>query len=136
MDGAIDAALAAGQSRHPAPDSADLSISVVPAAGVPLSGEVTGAIQLTFTGAGTLAGPIAVTLTTVQNGLTAPPFGFVDTPADMQNGVTGAIAMTGWALDDLEIDRVAICRLPFPHSKRRGRTRIAAGAPTCSSALP
>ena len=94
--------------------SADLSISVVPAAGVPLSGEVSGAVQLTFTGAGTLAGPITVTLKTVQNGLTAPPLGFVDTPADMVTGVTGAIAMTGWALDDVEIDRVAICRLPVP----------------------
>ena len=100
--------------------SADLSISVVPSAGVPLSGSVSGAIQLTFTGAGSLAGPIPVTLTTVQNGLTTPPIGVVDTPADMQNGVTGAVAMTGWALDDLEIDRVAICRLPFPQFEAPG----------------
>jgi hypothetical protein len=100
--------------------SADLSISVGPAAGVPLSGSVAGAIHLTFSGAGTLAGPIAVTLTTVQNGLTSPPIGIVDTPADMQNGVTGAIAMTGWTLDDLEIDRVSICRLPFPQFEAPG----------------
>ena len=94
--------------------SADLSISVVPTPGLSLSGQASGTIQLTLTGAGNSVAPIVATLTTVQNGLTTPPFGTVDTPADLQSGVTGAVAMTGWALDDLEIDRVVICRLPLP----------------------
>ena len=93
--------------------SADLALSVAAVPGLPISGQLTGAIQFTFTGAGTPAGPIAVALTIIQNGLTSAPIGTVDTPADMQSGVTGAIAMTGWAVDDLEIDRITICRLPL-----------------------
>jgi hypothetical protein len=40
----------------------------------------------------------------------APPFGFVDTPLQNAAGITGAIPMTGWALDDLEVSSVTICR--------------------------
>jgi hypothetical protein len=41
----------------------------------------------------------------------APPGGFVDTPA---NGVTvtGSVGVTGWAIDDIGVSRVAICRAP------------------------
>jgi hypothetical protein len=38
-----------------------------------------------------------------------PPFGFLDLPTDGQN-VSGAFAVTGWALDDLEVVRVLIYR--------------------------
>ena len=41
------------------------------------------------------------------------PFGFVDTPMDNTTGVTGAIPFTGWALDDVEVTRVMICRAAF-----------------------
>jgi hypothetical protein len=96
--------------------AADLSISIAPAAGVPISGLVTGGVQLTFNGAATNGGSIDIALTTIQNGLSAPPFGVIDTPVEGQSGITGAIALTGWALDDVEIDRVTICRVPyFPH---------------------
>ena len=66
----------------------------MPTPGLPLSGQASGTIQLTLTGAGNSVAPIVATLTTVQNGLTTPPFGTVDTPADLQSGVTGAVAMT------------------------------------------
>jgi hypothetical protein len=40
------------------------------------------------------------------------PFGAVDTPSDRATGVTGSIAVTGWALDDVEVARVRIYRDP------------------------
>jgi hypothetical protein len=42
---------------------------------------------------------------------TGPPSGFVDTPA---NGaaVKGSVAVTGWAIDDVGVARVTICRDP------------------------
>jgi uncharacterized delta-60 repeat protein len=91
--------------------SANLSISVVSIAGLPVESAVTGAITLTFTGASNTAGPIAVTLNLIPNGASASPFGFVDTPLDNTTGVTGAIPFTGWSLDDVEVTRVMVCRL-------------------------
>jgi hypothetical protein len=41
------------------------------------------------------------------------PFGVVDTPIDNRTGVTGAVPFTGWALDDVAVTRVAICRDAF-----------------------
>ena len=43
-------------------------------------------------------------------GTTASPFGVVDSPLQNATGVTGAIPMTGWVLDDLEVTGVTICR--------------------------
>jgi hypothetical protein len=90
--------------------SANLSISVVSVVGLPVGSAVTGAITLTLTGASNTAGPIAVTLILIPNGTSAGPFGFVDTPLDNTTGVTGAIPFTGWALDDVEVTRVMVCR--------------------------
>jgi hypothetical protein len=39
-----------------------------------------------------------------------PPFGVFDTPADRTAGVTGATAVTGWALDDVGVTKVEIYR--------------------------
>ena len=54
-------------------------------------------------------GPIAVKLN-LLSGTSAKPFGVVDTPIDHATGVTGAVPFTGWALDDVELARVMICR--------------------------
>jgi Tol biopolymer transport system component len=93
--------------------SSTLSISVVPAAGLPSSGSVVGSISISLTGASNTLPPIAVTLTLTPNGTTVGPFGTVDTPADNRTGVTGAIPFTGWALDDIEVTRVSLCRDAF-----------------------
>ena len=66
--------------------SANLSIAVVPAAGLPASGSVAAAITLSFVGASNSTGPINVTLTLFLNGTSANPFGNVDTPTQQQNG--------------------------------------------------
>jgi hypothetical protein len=43
-------------------------------------------------------------------GTSAPPIGAFDTPADGATGLQGSFAVTGWALDDIAIDRVEIWR--------------------------
>ena len=93
--------------------SANLSIAVVPAAGLPAGGTVAAAITLSFVGASNSTGPINVTLTLFLNGTSANPFGNVDTPIDHRTGVTGAVPFTGWTLDDIEVTRVMICRAAF-----------------------
>ena len=90
--------------------SANLSLSVVSAGGPAAGATVNGAITLVLTGAFGGAGPINVALTVYANGTTASPFGNVDTPTNNLNGVTGAVPFTGWALDDIEVARVSICR--------------------------
>jgi len=40
------------------------------------------------------------------------PFGFFDTPVNGTTGITGAIPVTGWALDDIEVTRIEIKRDP------------------------
>jgi len=41
------------------------------------------------------------------------PFGSFDTPTTNTTGVVGAIAVTGWALDNIEVTRVDISREPI-----------------------
>jgi hypothetical protein len=93
--------------------SANLSISVVSVGALPVGSTVTGAITLSLTGASNTAGPITVSLNLIPLGTSASPFGFVDTPLDNTSGVTGAIPFTGWALDDLEVAEVTVCRSAF-----------------------
>jgi all-beta uncharacterized protein len=52
-----------------------------------------------------------VTVTQASFSATAP-FGMVDTPADGTSGVSGALAVTGWALDDVGVTGVRIYRDP------------------------
>jgi uncharacterized delta-60 repeat protein len=90
--------------------SADISISVVAVAGLPVGSPVAAAITLTVTGASNAPGPITVVLDLLLNERSVAPIGVVDTPLDQTTGVTGAIPFTGWALDDVEVTRVMVCR--------------------------
>jgi len=92
--------------------SATLTVTVAFSSSLPTSGTSTGAITLAFTGAANTAGPINVALTTIPHGTSTVPTGVLDTPADGSSGVTGSIAVTGWAIDDLEVTRVRILRDP------------------------
>jgi hypothetical protein len=69
-----------------------------------------GTITITLTGAANTVGPINVTLNSKLPGTTGGPFGFFDTPTDGATGVAGSVAVTGWALDDVQVLRVTICR--------------------------
>ena len=45
-------------------------------------------------------------------GQTTAPFGAFDTPPDQATGLEGSVAVTGWALDDIEVTRVELWRDP------------------------
>ena len=92
--------------------AATLTLTVAYHATVPYSGNTSGAVMLSFTGAGTPAAPIAVSLQTYPNGTSAGSAGSLDTPNDGVSGVTGSIAVSGWALDDVEVRQVRIVRDP------------------------
>jgi Viral BACON domain len=93
--------------------SANLSVSVVATGGLPPSGSVAASITFALTGASNMVGPITVTLTLIPEGTSATAIGVVDTPTENRTGVTGAVPFTGWALDDVEVARVMICRAAF-----------------------
>ncbi len=92
---------------------ASLRISVVDVGGLPMSGVVSASITFAFTGVSTSTGSVAATLTLIPDGTSAAAFGSVDTPTENRTGVTGAVPFTGWALDDVEVTRVMICRAGF-----------------------
>ncbi len=52
-----------------------------------------------------------VTLTQA-GGVSQPPFGSLDTPSDGAMNISGAMPVTGWALDDVGVARVEIYRDP------------------------
>jgi hypothetical protein len=87
---------------------ATLRVTVHPASGIPEQGAVTGDIAFTAVGSASGLGPIQVTLNLKVNA--DAPIGTIDTPTDNRTGVTGAVPFTGWALDDIGIGRVMICR--------------------------
>jgi subtilisin family serine protease len=93
---------------------ATLTVDIEHTAGMPSAVPLTGTITLAFTGAGSEAGPVSVTLTVSSAGTSGSPVGAFDTPADNVTGVTGSLALTGWALDDIEVTRVKILQSPLP----------------------
>ncbi len=66
---------------------------------------------MTVTAAGATNSPqqIQVNIANVTPGL---PFGSFDTPVNDTAGITGAIPVTGWALDNIEVSSVGIWREP------------------------
>jgi hypothetical protein len=90
--------------------SATLTLSVQFASA--LQSTQTGSITLSLTNAGNVAGPITVTLNSLIAGAAVAPVGSFDTPTDQSTGVTGSIAVTGWALDDIGVVSVKIWRNP------------------------
>jgi hypothetical protein len=89
-----------------------LTVSVTATSDLPAGGSVDGAITFAFNGASTTTTAISVGLTVLTPGQTAAPMGALDTPTDNKTGVTGALPVTGWVLDDIEVESVGICRTP------------------------
>jgi hypothetical protein len=108
--------------------SANLSVSVTGTGGLPGTGTADAAISFAFTGAANSPGPLAVRISLLTDGSVSPPIGTIETPADNATGVTGAIPVTGWALDDIEVTGVSICRGAVPGENASGDARCA-GAP-------
>jgi photosystem II stability/assembly factor-like uncharacterized protein len=66
---------------------------------------------VTVTAGGVLNSPLTIPVN-VANVVPAPPFGSFDTPATGATGIVGAIPVTGWALDNVEVTEVDIVREP------------------------
>jgi hypothetical protein len=87
----------------------------------PASGVGTGTFQIsasfgsngivTVNSPGAINSPQYVLVSVASVGL-GLPFGSVDTPINNTTGVSGAIPVTGWALDNIEVMRVDILREP------------------------
>jgi hypothetical protein len=88
--------------------TAILTVSLVPSA-VP-SSNATASITIATTGASNTINPITVGFARIAGSATTPPLGTVDSPANNITGVTGSIAITGWAVDDVDVTRVRIYR--------------------------
>ncbi len=79
--------------------------------GHPGAGSATGNLTVTLTDGSGISKTVNVTVTLLPTGTSIAPLGVIDTPLQNATGVTGAVPITGWALDDLEVTGVTICRV-------------------------
>ncbi len=94
--------------------AATLQVSMANAGvALPPSGVLGGTITVTTTGA-TNSPDAAVFLSVLAPAQSAAPVGSFDTPPDNSTGVTGSVAVTGWALDDVGVRALRILRDPVP----------------------
>jgi hypothetical protein len=111
--------------------SGELSVWIASGQSLPLSGETAATITVTLTGSVDTVLTTDVIIRTFPDGTTSTPFGLVETPSSNLVGITGAIPITGWALDDVEVTNVYICRAPLPSEGRLhacgGRTLVTIG---------
>jgi hypothetical protein len=91
--------------------AAELSIAVNPSNMMPPA-VVGGAVTITLGNAGNLLNPISISLALMHTGTSAGSIGVIDTPLQNSTGVVGAIPVTGWALDDVEVAAMYLCRNP------------------------
>ena len=91
--------------------NATLNISINPA-GV-AAGTHTGEVTVTDPNAYNSPQVVSISLTVLPAQQNQPPFGAFDTPA-AGSTVSGSVAVTGWALDDIGVKRVEIKREPDP----------------------
>jgi uncharacterized repeat protein (TIGR01451 family) len=69
-----------------------------------------GVVTVSAPGAGNSPQVVSVNVSTVAPGL---PYGSFDTPVNNTTGIAGAIPVTGWALDSVEVASVGIWREPI-----------------------
>jgi len=69
-------------------------------------------VTLTFFGGTTSPITINVTLRMIPSANSTAPQGVFDTPINGATGIAGSVAVTGWAVDDVEVTRVRILRDP------------------------
>jgi N-acetylneuraminic acid mutarotase len=92
--------------------TATLTIGVQWNSFLPSSGGVNSQINFAFSGSTNASASIAVSLNIVAAGASTAPTGAIETPLDNATNVSGSIAVSGWAIDDLEVTRVRILRDP------------------------
>lgn len=69
-------------------------------------------ITVSSIGASNSPQTLNVTLRVISSAASTQPFGFFDTPEDGTTMIAGAVPVTGWALDDVEVTKVEIWRDP------------------------
>ena len=89
-----------------------VSVSLVPGA-LPAAGAVA-TLTVTANGIFNTIAPIPVSINVIAPSSSIAPIGTVDSPADNITGVTGSVAITGWAVDDIDVTRVRIFRDSVP----------------------
>jgi hypothetical protein len=89
-------------------------------------------ISFTAPGAGNSPAQLRVNAGGVSG---SPPYGVFDTPLDNTTGIAGAIPVTGWALDNVEVTNVAISREPVG-SEPTGNLIFIGNATLVSGARP
>lgn len=87
-----------------------LTVSVVPNS-MPASGVSSATVTVTAPNAAITS----LTLSAVLSRIAAPaaPFGAFDTPTNNATQIAGSIAVTGWAMDDIYVDKVQLYRNPI-----------------------
>ena len=97
---------------------ATLRVSIDPAAAAALAPSVnpyTGEIGITAAFApATAVRTLLAALTVKASGLTSAPTGVFETPLNNTTGASGAMPVTGWAIDDIDLARIQIFRDPVP----------------------
>jgi ELWxxDGT repeat protein len=83
-----------------------------------------------FSGPGILNSAVVDVVLTVTAGPSRPPFGYVDTPLEGAEGMQGAVAVTGWALDDLGVTKVELYRDPLSGEATRPNGKVYVGDAT------
>jgi hypothetical protein len=79
--------------------------------GLPAAGAATGTVTIVQSGARN-SPTVSVRVAVMAASESTAPFGVVDTPRQGAVGVSGAMTVTGWTLDDVEVTRVQIFRDP------------------------
>jgi hypothetical protein len=128
----------------PSTGSGPQDVTVTPrfADTLPAAAIISGTVTVTYSGSSSPPFVVPITLSLLTS--SSAPFGVFDTPLDGSSNLQGSIALTGWALDDVEMDRVELWRTlqsgettpPFASSRddpRSGKVFIAVGTPISGS---
>lgn len=89
-----------------------VTVSLVPGA-LPAAGAVA-TLTVNANGIFNTISPIPVSINVIAPSSSTAPVGTVDSPADNITGVTGSVAITGWAVDDIDVTHVRIFRDSVP----------------------
>ena len=95
--------------------TATITVSLTNPGGIlPATGLLRSTIQIGGTGIDNSPQYIDVWVDIKAPATTAAPFGSFDTPANGATGITGSTPVTGWALDDVGVNRIEIWRSAVP----------------------
>jgi len=133
--------LRASPTSGATPETLTLSVDPAAVAGMPVGVYIAEAIFLSPVAPITPRSLTVGLRVTDAASFTSAPGGFIDTPAPNATGLSGAIAVTGWAVDDVGIARVQVFRDPVG-SESTGlvyigdATRVRGARPDIVSAFP